>query len=429
MVHAGVGNGPMFADSGSVRPNASMLLMRKTTSETVSIWGRRSDMREGDGLLLRWPQRELSFAGEVDGFTETRSASYGAWKPRGILDHFVQIADARTLVTCRGVAAVPGEIGAGCPTWRARPPRYPGLPIGVVSGKFVDMFFRTLIVLLALPIVAQADVDFSNYDVPLYTQIVDRIKAKVSARLGEGNNTRDRFFIIPFAYEDRGNHPEHSHSFISVIRVLRDNKQPKLTPGLKTRRYRNREFEAFTISWLPRDFMSNPHLCVFDGVGSRIIPENNNVPYRPAETLISKKRASLPSDQKNAVAMWGPYEIKQGAFDLAVKRKKLLDGGTIKYRADDRLYQKDKVAISCFHAMAGLDQLFPKGGFLGTGLKMWGFNGTARVLIEYSKKASYKGLLLEPVDEKKDRYGFVYASARNGDVPYNPVKNASAYQR
>ncbi len=101
------------------------------------------------------------------------------------------------------------------------------------------MFFRTFILLLALPIVAQAgspprDVDFSNYDVPLYTQIVDRIKAKVSARLGEGNNTRDRYFIIPFAYEDRGNHPEHSHSFISVIRVLADNKQPKLTPGLKT---------------------------------------------------------------------------------------------------------------------------------------------------------------------------------------------------
>ena len=115
------------------------------------------------------------------------------------------------------------------------------------------MLFRTLILLFTLPIAAQADVDFSTYDVPLYTQIVDRIKAKVSARLGEGTNTRDRYFIIPFAYQDRGNHPEFSHSFISVIRVLADNKQPKLTPGLKLRRYRNREFEAFTIGWLPHD--------------------------------------------------------------------------------------------------------------------------------------------------------------------------------
>jgi hypothetical protein len=32
------------------------------------------------------------------------------------------------------------------------------------------------------------DVGFSNYDVPLYDQIVNRIKAKVAPRLGEGEN-------------------------------------------------------------------------------------------------------------------------------------------------------------------------------------------------------------------------------------------------
>jgi hypothetical protein len=291
------------------------------------------------------------------------------------------------------------------------------------------MLFRTFILLFTLPIVAQADVDFSNYDVPLYTQIVDRIKAKVSARLGEGSNTRERYFIIPFAYQDRGNQPEFSHSFISVIRVLADNKQPKLTPDLKLRKYRNREFEAFTISWLPHDFLSNPHLCVFDGSGSRIFPERNKCPVSIGRNFTLAETIKLAVDAKNAVAMWGPYEIKKAAFDLAVQRKRLLDGGTIKYRADDRLYQKDKVAISCFHAMQGLDELFPKGGFLGTGLKMWGFNGTARVLIEYTEKTSNKGLLLDPVDVKKDRYVFVYAPAEGGSVPYNPAKSAASYHR
>lgn len=291
--------------------------------------------------------------------------------------------------------------------------------------------FVLLAFLFAAPI-AQAvpgDVDFSSYDLPLYDQVVNRIKAKVLARLGETRSTRDRYFIIPFAYEDRGNHPEHSHSFISVIRVLADNKQPKLTPGLETRKYRDREFEAFTISWLPSDFMTNPNLCVFDGPLSRTIPQNNKCPVSPGRNFNLAETIKLAVDQKNAVAMWGPYEIRQGGFDLAVKRKNLLDGGTIKYRADDRLYRKDKIAISCFHAMSGLDELFPKGGFLGTGLKMWGFNGTARVLIEYTKKARYKGLLLEPVDVKNDRYGFVYAPAANGPVPYNPLKDASAYRR
>jgi len=79
--------------------------------------------------------------------------------------------------------------------------------------------------------------------------------------------------------------------------------------------------------------------------------------------------------------------------------------------------------------MQGLDELFPKGGFLGTGLKMWGFNGTARVLIEYTEKASNKGLLLDPVDVKKDRFVFVYSPTAGGPVPYNPAKSAAAYHR
>ncbi|HVK58410.1 MAG TPA: hypothetical protein VM735_06495, partial [Candidatus Kapabacteria bacterium] len=89
------------------------------------------------------------------------------------------------------------------------------------------MTLRTWAVFLGMALVAQAgclkpDVDFSNYDEPLYEQIVDRIKAKVSARLGEGRNSRDRYFIIPFAYENDGNDPEYSHSFMTVIRVFAD---------------------------------------------------------------------------------------------------------------------------------------------------------------------------------------------------------------
>jgi hypothetical protein len=292
--------------------------------------------------------------------------------------------------------------------------------------------FFALVAFLSAAQIASAiagDVDFSSYEVPLYDQVVNRIKAKVLARLGEAESTRDRYFMIPFAYEDRGNHPEHSHSFISVIRVLADKKRPKPTDGLEIQKYGNREFEAFTISWLPADFMENPNLCVFDGPLSRTIPKNNKCPVLPGRNFSLEETVKLAVAQKNAVAMWGPYEIQKPGFDLAVKRKELLDGGTIKYRADDRLFEKEQVAISCFHALSALGDSFPKGGFLGTGLKMWGFNGTARVLIEYTENARYKGLLLEPVDVKKDRFGFVYAPAANGPVPYNPLKIASAYQR
>jgi hypothetical protein len=275
----------------------------------------------------------------------------------------------------------------------------------------------------------KGEADFSNYDVPLFEQIVNRIKAKVAARLGEGENTRDRYFIIPFAYQNKRNNPQFSHSFISVIRVLADGKQPSLRSGFRRGRFKNRDFEAFTISWLPRDFDTNPHLCVFDGVGSRVDPDKNKCPISVGRNFRLDETVKLAVNVRNAVGIWGPYEIKKEAFDLAVKRKRLLDGGTIRYRADDRLYREDRVAINCFHAMAGLEELYPNGGFLGTGFKMWGINGTARVLIEYTKKARYKGLLLEPVDIKRDLYGFVYAPERNRPGLYNPFPNASAYHR
>ncbi len=200
-----------------------------------------------------------------------------------------------------------------------------------------------------------ADVAFSNYDVPLYEQIVNRIKAKVAARLGEGENRQDRYFIVPFAYQNKWNNADFSHSFISVIRVLADGKQPSLRSGFRRGRYKNRDFEAFTISWLPHDFDTNPHLCVFDGVGSRIVPKWNKCPISIGRNFRLDETLKLAVNVKNAVGMWGPYEIKKEGFDLAVKRKQLLDGGTIRYRAEDRLDRKDRVAINCFHAMAGLE--------------------------------------------------------------------------
>jgi hypothetical protein len=125
--------------------------------------------------------------------------------------------------------------------------------------------------------------------------------------------------------------------------------------------------------------------------------------------------------------MWGPYEITEEGFELGMRRKELLDKGTIRYRADDRLTRSDRTAINCFHAMAGLDKLYPNGGIFGTGFMMWGINGTARVLLEYTDKANLRGALLEPVNEKEDRYGFVYAPAIDSDKIYNPFKKASAY--
>jgi len=299
------------------------------------------------------------------------------------------------------------------------------------------MSLRTLVALLALSSVAHAgwlkpDVDFSNYDTPVYQQIVNRIKAGIGERLGEGTNSRDRYFMVPFAYENDGNDPEFSHSFISVVRVFADHKQPRRTRGLKVGKYKDREFEAFTISWIPHDFAQNPDLCVFNGTGSRLFASRNTCPISVGRIFTLEETIKLGADVKNAICMWGPYEVTKEAFDLGVKRVRLLQTGKIKYRADDRLYRmnKENQAINCFHAIASIDEPFPNGGIFGTGFKMWGINGTTRVLLEYTKRASNRDMLLDKVDVKKDRYCFVYApSPKHSLGIYNPGRNSAAYRR
>src|SRR5262249_47960112 len=253
---------------------------------------------------------------------------------------------------------------------------------------------------LCVPIYA-GHVDFASYDVPLYEQVVNRIKAKGAPRLGEGKNTRDRYFIVPFAYQNKRNDPEFSHSFISVVHLFPVGKHSSFRSGFRRGRFKGQDFEAFTISWLPHDFDTNPHLCVFDGFGSRIVPKRNKCPISTGRNFTLEETLRFAVKAKNAVAMWGPYEIKKEAFDLGVKRKRLLDGETIRYRADDRLYRKPLVAINCFHAMAGLEELYPNGGFFGAGFWMWGINFTRRVVIEYTKAGRNKSLLLDPGNIKK----------------------------
>jgi hypothetical protein len=268
-------------------------------------------------------------------------------------------------------------------------------------------------------------VDFSNYNKSLTEQVTDQIKAGVAARLGQGKNLDDRYFITAFAYENKGNDPASSHSFLSVIRFFADDRQPEFDPEVKKMAFNGHEFEAFTISWLPRDFPENPSLRVFEGFGALIVPSLNRCPLSEGKNF--DLPSTLAAHEKRAVGMWGPYEISKPGFDLAVQRLLLLDEGNIKYAADDRRYRKDLVALNCFHAITGFHKPFPNGGIFGTGFRIWGLNGTRQVLLEYT---TTEGLLLEPVDIKKDLIGFVYAPEWTEKGAYDPfTTSASAYHK
>lgn len=279
-------------------------------------------------------------------------------------------------------------------------------------------------------VAAPDELNFAHADVPLHEQVLERIREKIAAKLGKERLTHDRYFIVPFAYQNPGNNPESSHSFMAAIRVFPEG--AALTKGTEFKRgvHGGWNYEACNISWLPADFLENPDLCVFHGLGARLFPSRNECPVSPGKDFNLEQTLGLAEKDGLAVGMWGPYEIKKEGFELVVKRKQLLASGQIKYRADDRLTRPNHSAINCFHALASIDEPFPNGGAFGTGFKMWGLNGTRRVLIEYTTRAKRKGLLLDPVDPKHDVYGFVYEPApHNARGIYNPFPAASVYRR
>ena len=127
------------------------------------------------------------------------------------------------------------------------------------------------------------------------------------------------------------------------------------------------------------------------------------------------------------VGMWGPYEVDGAFYRKALERQVYLDSGKIKYAADDRLYRQDLVAVNCFYATSGLQKSFPRGGFLNTGLNMWGFNGTRHNLREYQSIAGKN--FKEPIDIENDAYAFVYSGQPNLNRVRHPFRSASAYHR
>ena len=114
---------------------------------------------------------------------------------------------------------------------------------------------------------------------------------------------------------------------MSVIRVFADDKQPRLTAGLKSGRYKN---GSLYHQLAPARFHHESNLCVVKSTGARLFAKANDCPLSPGRNFTLEETIKHVANAKNSVAMWGSYEIDKKGFDLAVKRKRLLDTGTIK---------------------------------------------------------------------------------------------------
>lgn len=309
-----------------------------------------------------------------------------------------------------------------------------------MSFRFVIFTFIVLGVTSAQ--LGSADLSFTNYDEPLYEQIKSRIKEKIITIVGKGSVKKDRYFLVSFSYQDADNTAKESHTFATLLRMRSKATDSSLNDGYVDE---DRRIQAFTISWLPKRFKYNDRsLCVFKGFGSHVFPRLNQC--RPEtgynftlkETLEFAMRPEIDEQDSRGniqpftrlVGMWGPFEINEKFYKKGVERKKYLESGISKYIADDRLYRKSYAAFNCYHATTDLQVGFSEGGFLGTGFKMWGLNGSRHNLKEYLAKVSewfVHPMSKHQIDEKL--FGYVYSEKLKTENVQAPFVNAAAFYK
>jgi hypothetical protein len=96
--------------------------------------------------------------------------------------------------------------------------------------------------------------------------------------------------------------------------------------------------ESVTISWLPR---------VLDIRLFALLPElGQNL------DLYATIRWALNTGQR--VSMWGPYRIDQDLYCRAVRQVRLLESGTVQYKAVDAGWP-GTVASNCIHAVSSIE--------------------------------------------------------------------------
>jgi len=104
--------------------------------------------------------------------------------------------------------------------------------------------------------------------------------------------------MIPFAYEDKGNHPEMSHSFITRDSSVCHGKNNQLTPELPTANTSDWEFEAFTIRLAAGRFSGDPICAFLTARAARLFASKNQCPVSKGNTSISKDTLKLAAERE-----------------------------------------------------------------------------------------------------------------------------------
>jgi hypothetical protein len=199
----------------------------------------------------------------------------------------------------------------------------------------------------------------------------------VPARAG----TVKQHYMYLFALDDGQQTPTANHTWATFVEVtLADGSAPAV--------------QFFTIDWLPRSGIIDT--LAMGPVRGRNFPLDYPFQWAVREHL--------------TLAQWGPYQVQDRFYDLAVKQKALLDSGEIWYRVLDNPNRILKLldpannpaprAVMCIHAVSDLVYPADDRGFLLTGFAS-GIKATAEVvwhLAPWFSRQSYDDSQLATVD-------------------------------
>ncbi len=150
------------------------------------------------------------------------------------------------------------------------------------------------------------------------------VVAAILSRPVRADGSESYYVIVFGSQRPLLNHPAHTHSWATFVRVVEEPKRPE-----------TRTVEAHTVSWLAAAAVVRP-LALFS---------------EPGMNLDLRATLDWAMNDGQRVSMWGPYQIDQRLFEQALAKKECLESGEVLYKSDD-LCRHTAAVSNCVHAVA-----------------------------------------------------------------------------
>lgn len=173
----------------------------------------------------------------------------------------------------------------------------------------------------------------------------------------------DRYFLLLFGSQDALHHPEHTHTWATLVHVPAGVAGPG---GVIAPCEVDPTLDVQTISWLP--------------VTGVIDPRSTTV--EPGRNFDLHETMRFAADTRQTVACWGPYEVWHGFAHRFAVQKQFLDSGAVGYQCVDSRGEAARLGdgCDCIHAVTDMDPVYPRWGYP---LLYYGKPGTARTVRRF----------------------------------------------